>query len=132
MMDESSDTPDYDFKANLNDFVIQLEPILTEDGEWTSEVNVNIVYSENNDLDEDDFSTLFTLANLICSSFPFYADHPEIMSLAVSHLDRIQETLDRKDRIEGLVHSKFYTNDDDEDSESNTVIKVNFKKDRKI
>ena len=46
MMDESSDTPDYDFKANLNDFVIQLEPILTEDGEWTSEVNVNIVYSE--------------------------------------------------------------------------------------
>ena len=77
-----------DLYLSPNDFIIRVEPIFSEGGEWTSEVEVNICYNEDNTLDEDDFETLFTLTHLICSSVPFFVSHPEIMSLAKSYLDK--------------------------------------------
>ena len=104
---------------NPNDFVIRVEPIFSEDGEWTSEVEVNICYNEDSTLDEDDFETLFTLTHLICSSVPFFANHPEIMSLAKSYLDKEQAKKKDGTSIDSIMNERF---------NGNNVVKGNFKK----
>ena len=106
-----------------NDFIIRVEPIFSEGGEWTSEVEVNICYNEDNTLDEDDFETLFTLTHLICSSVPFFVSHPEIMSLAKSYLDKEQATKKEGTSIDSIINKRF--NEDN-------VVKGNFTKDSNV
>jgi heat shock protein HspQ len=102
-----------------NDFIIRVEPVFSEDDEWTSEVEVNICYSEDNTLDEDDFETLFTLTHLICSSVPFFANHPEIMSLAKSYLDKEQAKKKDGTSIDSIMNKRF---------NGDNVVKGNFTK----
>ena len=112
-----------DLYLSANDFLIRVEPIFSEGGEWTSEVEVNICYNEDNTLDEDDFETLFTLTHLICSSVPFFVSHPEIMSLAKSYLDKEQATKKEGTSIDSIINKRF--NEDN-------VVKGNFTKDSNV
>tara|TARA_R110000772_G_scaffold130789_1_gene239063 strand:- start:331 stop:699 length:369 start_codon:yes stop_codon:yes gene_type:complete len=52
------------------DFVVILKPHLTEELEWTGEVSVSIVTSENNDLDDDDYYGMMHFTRLLCGAIP--------------------------------------------------------------
>ena len=108
-----------DLYLDPNDFIIRINPILSEGGEWPGEVEVNICYNEDSTLDEDDFETLFTLTHLICSSVPFFANHPEIMSLAKSYLDKEQAKKKDGTSIDSILNERFNVDN---------VVKVNFTK----
>tara|TARA_R100001244_G_C5140278_1_gene127729 strand:- start:451 stop:828 length:378 start_codon:yes stop_codon:yes gene_type:complete len=106
-----------------NNFIIYVEPSFSEKDEWTGEVEVSVCYSEDNILDEDGFETLFTLTHLICSSVPFFADHPEIMSLAKSYMDKEQETRKEGTSIASIINKRF---------DRDNVIKGSFTKDNNV
>jgi len=114
-----------DWYLDPNDFIIRINPILSEGGEWPGEVEVNICYNEDSTLDEDDFEILFTLTHLICSSIPFFSNHPEIMLLAKSYLDKEQATKKDGTSIDSILNKRF--NVDNVDNVDN-VVKVNFTK----
>ena len=42
-------------KINPEDFVIGIRPTLDKDDVWTGEINMNIVTSKDNLLDDDDY-----------------------------------------------------------------------------
>ena len=41
-------------KLNLEDFIIQVKPTMTEDKRWTGEVDVSVISSADNPLCDDD------------------------------------------------------------------------------
>jgi hypothetical protein len=108
-----------DFYLSPDDFIIRVEPVFSEDGEWASEVEINICYNDDNTLDEDDFETLFTLTHLICSSLSFFTHHPEIMSLAKNYMDKEQAAKKDGTSIESILNKRF--------THVDNVVKVNFK-----
>ena len=117
-----------DLYTSPNDFIIQISPIFLKEGEWSGQVEIEIAYAEDNALNREDFETLFTLTNLICSSVPFFSQHPEIMSLAKSYLDKCQKQKE-EGSIEGILHQRF-----DKDNlvkgtftKNSNVIHMNFK-----
>jgi hypothetical protein len=106
-----------------NNFLIYVEPSFSENDEWTGEVEVSVCYSEDNTLDESSFEILFTLTNLICSSVPFFEEHPEIMSLAKSYMDKEQATRKEGTSISAIVNKRFGRDN---------VVKGNFTKDSNV
>ena len=106
-----------------NNFIIYVEPSISEKDEWTGEVEVSVCYSEDNTLDESSFEILFTLTHLICSSVPFFEEHPEIMSLAKSYMDKEQSVRKDGTSIDAVINKRFGRD---------TVVKGNFTKDSNV
>lgn len=52
-----------------NDLLIKINPVM-EDDNWTGEVNLDIVYGEDNTLPDVDLESLILLAKLLCASMP--------------------------------------------------------------
>lgn len=57
-------------KINAEDFVIGIRPTLDKDDVWTGEINMNIITSKDNPLDDDDYYSLLSFCKVICSSVP--------------------------------------------------------------
>lgn len=57
-------------KINREDFIIGIRPTLDKDDVWTGEINMNIVTSKDNPLDDDDYYSLLAFCKVICSSVP--------------------------------------------------------------
>ena len=57
-------------KLNIEDFIIGIRPTLDKDNVWTGEINMNIVTSKDNPLDDDDYYSLLAFCKVICSSVP--------------------------------------------------------------
>lgn len=52
-----------------NDLLIKINPVM-ENEEWIGEVNLDIVYGEDNTLPDADLESLILLAKLLCASMP--------------------------------------------------------------
>ena len=60
-----------------NDFLIRLNPVLDEDGEWSGDVAVGIITTPENDLDEEDFDQMMYLTMMVTASLPLMEDSIE-------------------------------------------------------
>jgi hypothetical protein len=96
-----------DSYTSFNDFIIKISPVFLEEDEWSGQVEIDILYNEDNTLNRENFETLFTLTHLICSSVPFFANNPEIMSLAKSYLDKEQATKKDDTSIDFILNKRF-------------------------
>tara|TARA_R110002074_G_scaffold393379_1_gene579746 strand:+ start:100 stop:435 length:336 start_codon:yes stop_codon:yes gene_type:complete len=57
-------------KYEPEDFLLVLKPHLDKDLVWTGEVSVNIVTSDANKLDDEDYYGMMHFARLVCGSIP--------------------------------------------------------------
>jgi|TARA_R110000796_G_scaffold84364_2_gene183962 hypothetical protein len=74
-----------------NDFIIRITPILDEDNKWVGELRVGTITTDDNTLDDEDYSHLMYLATMLCSSVPFMEQNDKFRSM----LDKYtQETLE--------------------------------------
>jgi len=112
-----------DLYTSPNDFIIHISPIFLKEGEWSGQVEIDIAYDEDNTLNKENFEILFTLTNLICSSVPFFSQHPEIMSLAKSYLDKSQKHKEEGNSIADILHQRF---------DKDTLVKGNFTKNSNV
>ena len=112
-----------DLYSPSNDFRIHIEPVLSEDNEWIGEVKLSIGYSEDNILDKDDFEALLTLTHIICSSVPFFSEHPDIMELSKSYMDKEQATEKYETSINSIMNKRF---------DKDNVVRGNFTKDSNV
>ena len=64
------------------DFLIQVRPRLNEDFNWTGEVEINIISSDNSCLDKDEMDALLFFCQMICACVPIYDEHDSIREMA--------------------------------------------------
>lgn len=57
-------------KYNPEDFIIVLKPHVDKNCVWTGDVSVNIVTSDKNQLDDEDYYGMMHFARLVCGSIP--------------------------------------------------------------
>ena len=57
-------------KLNNEDFIIQVKPTLKNDSEWTGEVDVSVITSSDNPLNDEDYYGVLEFCRVMCASIP--------------------------------------------------------------
>ena len=63
-------------KFNTEDYAIILRPHLDEEQRWLGEVSVDIMTSDKNRLNDDDYYSLMSLESMVCASIPVMERNP--------------------------------------------------------
>tara|TARA_R110000751_G_scaffold3702_2_gene17524 strand:- start:4775 stop:5140 length:366 start_codon:yes stop_codon:yes gene_type:complete len=112
--------------VSCNDFIIQISPIFTEDSDWSGDIELNVAFDSDNELEPEDFETLYSFTTFICSLVPALSG-----SLQKNHgkgyLDKAKKkmynkhpTIDNVVKVDfnnkaNIVHMDFNDNTDKED-----------------
>lgn len=109
-------------KINREDFIIGVRPSLDSNNTWTGEINLSIVTSKDNPLDDDDYYSLLSFCKVICSSVPAMEEdeyiRKKLEAKATEYQDMEEALEDKKakivDRHDNVVVLSF-----DADTEGN-------------
>ena len=78
-------------RINNEDFYIQLVPDLDKNKNWLGTLQVNIVTSNVNPIDDDGYNQIFHLCQLISSVVPYMDDNPDIITELEKYLTQIKD-----------------------------------------
>lgn len=95
-----------------NDVMVRLSPFLDPKGEWTGELLVGIVASEDNDLSDDDYMSIMQLGSMLCAAVPLMEDDEKFREMLYNQTQNMLE----EDRKKKPTITR----------QENNVIKVNF------
>ena len=83
-------------KLNLEDFIIQVKPTMTEDRRWTGEVDVSVISSADNPLCDDDYYGVLEFCRVICASIPLMEKDENLRQKAIDFLQREDALYNKK------------------------------------
>ena len=92
-----------------NDYIIRLSPFLDKKGEWTGELMVGTVTTDDNDMSDSDHFQLMHLTEMVCASIPAMEEDDDFRQVLADIVSNIQEEL--KD-VEVTAEKKVVTVDD--------------------
>jgi hypothetical protein len=72
-----------------NDFLIRLNPVVDENGEWNGDVSVGIVTTPENELDDEDFDGMMYLTMMVTASLPLMEDNVEFRSQLQHYMKKL-------------------------------------------
>ena len=71
---------------NPEDFLIQVKPMLNPAKRWTGEVDVSVVSSKENPLNDEDYYGVLEFCRIICASIPMMEKDESLRTKAVDYL----------------------------------------------
>ena len=92
-----------------NDYIIRLSPFLDKKGDWTGELMVGTVTTDDNDMSDNDHFQLMHLTEMVCASIPAMEEDDDFRQVLADIVSNIQEEL--KD-VEVTAEKKVVTVDD--------------------
>ena len=95
---------------NPNDFVIRISPEVDDSGDWTGDLTVGMLTTDDNTMKADDFAHLKMLTDMLIAAIPLMEKDHEVRR----KLFRIVDTID-KDEEKPLIEER-----------NGNVVKVNF------
>jgi len=87
--------------VNNEDFYIQLIPNLDKDKNWLGTMQVNIVTSNSNPIDDEGYNQMFHLCQLIASIVPYMDDNPDIIPELEKYMTIEKEKQSKKLQVVG-------------------------------
>ena len=84
--------------VNNEDFYIQLRPNMDKNKNWLGTMQVNIVTSNSNPIDDEGYNQLFHLCQLIASIVPYMDDNPDI----IPELEKYMELENKREKAKKL------------------------------
>ena len=99
---------------NDEDFYIQVRPNLDKKSNWLGTVQVNIVTSNANPIDDDGYNQIFHLCQLISATVPYMEKNPDIieeLEEIVTKENSKEQDLSKKvlDKTDNIVTLNFQT-----------------------
>ena len=76
---------------NPEDFLIQVKPMLNPAKKWTGEVDVSVVSSKENPLNDEDYYGVLEFCRIICASIPMMEKDASLRTKAVDYLKQQDE-----------------------------------------
>jgi len=101
------------------DFLIQISPRLDEDLNWTGQVEINIISSDESCLGNEDMGALLFFTQMICAAVPIYEEHDSIREMAAWLVNQKYSTEGKKKLNGGEKKAQVV-------STENNVIKIDF------
>ena len=71
---------------NPEDFLIQVKPMLNPAKKWTGEVDVSVVSSKENPMNDEDYYGVLEFCRIICASIPMMEKDESLRTKAVDYL----------------------------------------------
>ena len=83
---------------NPEDFLIQVKPMLNPAKKWTGEVDVSVVSSKENPLNDEDYYGVLEFCRIICASIPMMEKDASLRTKAVDYLKQQDEIEMQKEK----------------------------------
>ena len=96
-----------------NDILVRLSPFLDPKGEWTGELLVGLVTSQDNTLSDDDYFHMMQLGSMLCASVPLMEENVKFRDMLYKYAKNVLEE-EKKQKKSKVTERK------------DNVIKVNF------
>jgi|TARA_R100001460_G_scaffold45741_1_gene83028 Na+-transporting NADH:ubiquinone oxidoreductase subunit NqrA len=71
------------------DFMIRVRPFADDDGSWSGEVDVAIMYGDNNPLKDDDFYQVLHFAKMMCAAVPVMEEVKELRNIVHEYVTQV-------------------------------------------
>ena len=81
-----------------NDYIIRLSPFFDEQGDWTGELMVGCITTEDNDVSDDDHYHLMGITQMVCAAVPAIEESEEVRNTLMNIRDR--ELENQTDEVE--------------------------------
>ena len=99
-----------------NDYIIRLSPFLDEKGNWTGELMVGTISTEDNAMNDNDHYQLMHLTQMVCASIPAMEESEEVRQLLTDLVDdsmpNLSEDVEEESKIssvdKNVISVKFY------------------------
>ena len=98
---------------NPNDFVIRISPDVDDKGDWTGELSVGMLTTDDNTMKADDFAHLKVLTDMLIAAIPLMEQDHDVRRKLFKLVDQIDA--DELDMNKPLVEER-----------DGNVVKVNF------
>tara|TARA_R110001606_G_scaffold233791_1_gene381259 strand:- start:373 stop:702 length:330 start_codon:yes stop_codon:yes gene_type:complete len=98
---------------NPNDYIVRLTPFLDKKGDWTGELMVGTITTDDNTMSDNDHYQLMHLTQMVCASIPAMEEDEEVRQVLSGMVDAIQEDLKDEepskvlDVKENVINVKF-------------------------
>ena len=104
------------------DFMIRVRPYADEDGIWSGEVDISIMYGDDNPMNNDDFHQVLHFIKMMCAAVPVMEEVEELRNIVHEyvmkvidkemHIDvELEEEAGVEKTYDGnVVHLQFNTN----------------------
>ena len=70
-----------------NDYIIRLSPFVDEEGNWTGELMVGTISTEDNVMNDTDHYQLMHLTQMVCASIPAMEENEDFRELLTEIVD---------------------------------------------
>jgi len=93
-----------------NDYIIRLSPFVDEKGNWTGELMVGTISTEDNVMSDNDHYQLMHLTQMVCASIPAMEEFRELLTEIVDDVVAGSEEEDSKITgvDENIISVKFH------------------------
>lgn len=71
------------------DFVIRVRPFADDDSSWSGEVDISIMYGDNNPLKDDDFYQVLHFVKMMCAAVPVMEEVNELRSIVHEYVTKV-------------------------------------------
>jgi len=96
-----------------NDYIIRLSPFVDEKGNWTGELMVGTISTEDNVMNDTDHYQLMHLTQMVCASIPAMEESEEFRELLTEIVDDVVAGSEEEDSKitgvdENIISVKFH------------------------
>ena len=71
------------------DFLIRIRPFANDDGSWSGDVDVAIMYGDNNPLKDDDFYQVLHFTKMMCAAMPVMEEVKELKNIVHEYVTTV-------------------------------------------
>ena len=76
---------------DANDYIVRLTPFIDKKGNWTGELLVGTITTDENNLSDEDHFNLMTITNMVCAAVPAMEEDEYVRDTLNVMVDKAEE-----------------------------------------
>jgi hypothetical protein len=76
-----------------NDFIVRIRPMLTDEGIWSGEIDLAVITSPDNELQDDDYVGIMHFCKMVASAIPVMETNEDFRELVHNYVVEIVDSM---------------------------------------
>jgi heat shock protein HslJ len=99
---------------DANDYLVRLTPFIDKKGNWTGEILVGTVTTDENNMSDEDHFNLMTITKMVCAAVPAMEEDEYVRDTLNEIVDKTEEEEEEnalpKDKIDSIKENVISVN----------------------
>jgi|TARA_R110002167_G_scaffold36569_1_gene115551 heat shock protein HslJ len=98
---------------DANDYLVRLTPFIDKKGNWTGEILVGTVTTDENNMSDEDHFNLMTITKMVCAAVPAMEEDEYVRDTLNEIVDKTEEEEENalpKDKIDSIKENVISVN----------------------